>query len=103
MLMFDDGATEMLPADEERPDYDDSGSAASGAGTSHEVEVGPMFSLTDISDSDDAGHGAGNDDKMNHLLTRKPADVTHCETCMRAKPRSLRKHSRDTNTPLQVW
>ena len=30
----------------------------------------------------------------DHLLTHKPADPEHCETCMRAKSRNVRKFSR---------
>ena len=114
MLMFDDGTSEMLPAVEECPDPDDLGSATRGAGdprelgsaghgagAAHEVEVGPTFSLSDIRDSDVAGHGAGNDEKLNNLLTHTPADVTHCETCMRAKTRSLHTYPSDQHGPLQ--
>ena len=50
-----------------------------------------MFSLADLSREDSTGHGAGGDERLNHLLTHKPADVAHCETCMRAKTRAPRK------------
>ena len=33
----------------------------------------------------------GCDKEFLHLLTRKPADPIHCETCMRSKSRNVKK------------
>ena len=83
MLITRDGASEMVPAIEEGPDQLDAGSTDSGA-----VDDGV------------AEPEAGSDERLNHILTHKPADVDHCETCMRAKTRSLRKLSgRSTQSP----
>ena len=83
MLVMRDGSSEIVPAVEGGADRLDAGSTDSGA-----------------VDDDVAETGVGSDDRINHLLTHKPVDVDHCETCMRAKTRSLRKLSgRSTRSP----
>ena len=68
MLVMRNETSDMAPAVEGGDDRPDVGSTDSGAvdGEVAEAEVGC-------------------DDRINHLLTHKPADVDHCETCMRAK------------------
>ena len=42
------------------------------------------------------------DKEFLHLLTHKPADPIHCETCMRAKSRNLKKFTLDPQKDLSA-
>ena len=45
----------------------------------------------DYDDPEEEPEGPVGQAYLEHLLTHKPADTAHCETCMRAKSRNVKK------------